>query len=77
MQGQFSHDFLTRGILETVPWQAVDKNQLDAFATELRRAYGIVAADSALNEAQLKVNSTTITTRLILRNGLFRPIIAS
>ncbi|WP_059758235.1 Eco57I restriction-modification methylase domain-containing protein [Thiobacillus denitrificans] len=53
MQGQlFSHDFLTRGILETAPWQAFDRNQLDAFTTELRRAYGIVAADSALNEAQ-------------------------
>ena len=53
MQGQlFSHDFLTRGILDTAPWQSFDKNQLDAFATELRRAYGIVAADSALNEAQ-------------------------
>ncbi len=53
MQGQlFSHDFLTRGILETAPWQAFDKNQVDAFATELRRAYGIVTADSALNEAQ-------------------------
>jgi hypothetical protein len=53
MQGQlFSHDFLTRGILDTAPWHALDQARLDAFSAELRRVYGILAGDTALNEAQ-------------------------
>ena len=53
MQGQlFSHDFLTRGILNTEPWHAFDQSRLDAFGTALRRVYGVLANDSALNEAQ-------------------------
>jgi hypothetical protein len=50
MQGQlFSHDFLARGIADTAPWQTLDAA---TFTTELRRIYGIVSADSTLNEAQ-------------------------
>jgi hypothetical protein len=53
MQGQlFSHDFLTRGIFDTAPWQTFDQARLDTFSTELRRVYGVLAVDSALNEAQ-------------------------
>ena len=53
MQGQlFSHDFLTRGILDTAPWHAFDQSRLDVFSTELHRVYGVLAADTALNEAQ-------------------------
>ncbi|PKO61394.1 MAG: restriction endonuclease, partial [Betaproteobacteria bacterium HGW-Betaproteobacteria-17] len=53
MQGQlFSHDFLTRGILDTAPWHALDQARLDAFSAELRRVYRILAGDTALNEAQ-------------------------
>jgi len=53
MQGQlFSHDFLTRGILDTAPWHALDQARLDTFSAELRRVYGILAGDTALNEAQ-------------------------
>ena len=53
MQGQlFSHDFLTRGIVETAPWQSLDPTQLNVFVAELRRVYAAVYADSALNEAQ-------------------------
>ena len=53
MQGQlFSHDFLTSGIVKTAPWHALDQPGLDAFSTQLRRIYGVLAIDSALNEAQ-------------------------
>ncbi len=53
MQGQlFSHDFLTRGIVETAPWQSLDATQLNAFSAELHRVYAAVSAGSALNEAQ-------------------------
>jgi hypothetical protein len=53
MQGQlFSHDFLTRGILDTAPWHAFDQTRLSAFSTELRRVYGVLAANTTLNEAQ-------------------------
>ena len=53
MQGQlFSHDFLTRGMIETPPWQSLDATQFNAFSAELRRVYASVSADSALNEAQ-------------------------
>lgn len=53
MQGQlFSHDFLTRSILHTVPWQDFDQGRLKPFIFELRRIYGVLTADSALNEAQ-------------------------
>ena len=53
MQGQlFSHDFLTRGILDTAPWHVFDQASLEVFSTELRQVYGVLAADSALNEAQ-------------------------
>ena len=53
MQGQlFSHDFLTRGILETAPWHTFDTTQLNSWVSALRHIYAAVAADSALNEAQ-------------------------
>jgi hypothetical protein len=53
MQGQlFSHDFLARGITATAPWQALDTASLKTFTAELHRVYGIVSADSSLNEAQ-------------------------
>ena len=53
MQGQlFTHDFLTRGILDTNPWRACGDAALDAFIAALRRVYGSLAADSTLNEGQ-------------------------
>ena len=53
MQGQlFTHDFLTRGILDTDPWRTCDDAALDAFIAALRRVYGSLAADSTLNEGQ-------------------------
>ena len=53
MQGQlFTHDFLTRGILDTDPWRACDDAALDAFIAALRGVYGSLAADSTLNEGQ-------------------------
>jgi hypothetical protein len=53
MQGQlFTHDFLTRGILDTDPWRTCDDAALDGFIAALRRVYGSLAADSTLNEGQ-------------------------
>lgn len=53
MQGQlFTHDFLTRGILDTDPWRTCDDAALNAFIAALRRVYGSLAADSTLNEGQ-------------------------
>ncbi|MDP2827970.1 MAG: hypothetical protein Q8O37_05125 [Sulfuricellaceae bacterium] len=53
MQGQlFSHDFLTRGVIDTSPWQAFDQTQLDTFSAELHRIHSALSANSALNEAQ-------------------------
>jgi hypothetical protein len=53
MQGQlFTHDFLTRGILDTDPWRTCDDAALDVFIAALRRVYGSLAADSTLNEGQ-------------------------
>jgi hypothetical protein len=53
MQGQlFTHDFLTRGILDTDPWRTCDDAALDGFTAALRRVYGSLAADSTLNEGQ-------------------------
>ena len=53
MQGQlFTHDFLTRGILDTNPWLACGDAALDAFIAALRRVYGSLGADSTLNEGQ-------------------------
>jgi hypothetical protein len=48
----FTHDFLTRGILDTDPWRTCDDAALDGFIAALRRVYGSLAADSTLNEGQ-------------------------
>lgn len=53
MQGQlFSQNFLTLGILETPPWQALNATAFAAFETELRGIYAEFGAHSTLNEAQ-------------------------
>ena len=53
MQGQlFSQDFLTRGVLETPPHQALDASAFAAFDSALRRVYAGLDASSTLNEAQ-------------------------
>lgn len=53
MQGQlFSQDFLTRGVLETPPHQALDATAFAAFDGALRRIYAGFDASSTINEAQ-------------------------
>ena len=39
-------------LLDTAPWPAFDEASLKAFSIELRQIQGVLAADSALNEAQ-------------------------
>jgi len=53
MQGQlFSQDFLTRGILETPPHQALDDSAFAAFTAALRHILTGLDASSTINEAQ-------------------------
>ncbi len=53
MQGQlFSQDFLTRGVLETPPHQALDASAFAAFDGALRGIYAGFDASSTINEAQ-------------------------
>ena len=53
MQGQlFSQDFLTRGVLETPPKQALSDSAFTAFEAALRGIYGEFDATSTINEAQ-------------------------
>ena len=53
MQGQlFSHDFLTRGVLETPPHQALDDTTLAAFKGTLQAIFSGLDAHATLNEAQ-------------------------
>ena len=53
MQGQlFSHDFLTRGALETPPWQRLDAVRFASTLKTLQEAFAGLSADSTLNEAQ-------------------------
>ncbi len=53
MQGQlFSHDFLTRGVLETPPHQALDAAALAAFKGTLQHIFSGMDANATLNEAQ-------------------------
>jgi hypothetical protein len=52
MQGQlFTHDFLTRGILDTDPWRACGDAAL-CLHCRTARGYGSLAADSTLNEGK-------------------------
>ncbi|MGH8585561.1 MAG: hypothetical protein ACREWE_05060 [Gammaproteobacteria bacterium] len=49
MQGQlFTHDFLTRGILDTDPWRTCDDAARDGFIAALCRVYGSMAPLDAL-----------------------------
>jgi len=53
MQGQlFSQDFLTRGVLETPPHQALTDKAFAAFEAALRGIYAGLDAHSTINEAQ-------------------------
>lgn len=53
MQGQlFSHDFLTRGVLETPPHQALDDTTLATFKGTLQAIFSGLDAHATLNEAQ-------------------------
>lgn len=53
MQGQlFSHDFLTRGVLETPPHQALDAAALATFKGTLQAIFSGLDAHATLNEAQ-------------------------
>ena len=53
MQGQlFSQDFLSRGVRETPPCQALDDAALERFRSALAAHFAPLRADSALNEAQ-------------------------
>ncbi|MEY4345712.1 MAG: hypothetical protein RL032_1544, partial [Pseudomonadota bacterium] len=53
MQGQlFSQDFLTRGVLETPPNQALSASAFAAFEAALRALYAPFGAHSTINEAQ-------------------------
>ncbi|MBB1076042.1 restriction endonuclease [Rhodoferax sp. 4810] len=53
MQGQlFTQDFLTRGVLETPPWQALTDAGYSAFESALRNIYGGLSTESTINEAQ-------------------------
>ena len=53
MQGQlFSQDFLTRGVLETPPHQALTDSAFAAFEGALRSIYAGLDANSTINEAQ-------------------------
>ena len=64
MQGQlFSQDFLTRGVLETPPHQALDDSAFAAFEGGLRRIYAGLDASATLNEAQTE--SEIITPVLV------------
>lgn len=53
MQGQlFSQDFLTRGIAETPPFEALTEAAFGTFRTGLQAIVEAVGGDSAINEAQ-------------------------
>ncbi|MDD2809656.1 hypothetical protein [Rhodoferax sp.] len=53
MQGQlFTQDFLTRGVLEAPPWQALTAAEDAAFESALRNIYEGLSAVSTINEAQ-------------------------
>lgn len=53
MQGQlFSQDFLTRGVLETPPHQALSDISFAVFEAALRSIYSGLDASSTINEAQ-------------------------
>jgi Eco57I restriction-modification methylase len=53
MQGQlFTQDFLTRGILETPPSQALDTDTFARFEAALRAIFAGIDASATINEAQ-------------------------
>ena len=53
MQGQlFTQDFLTRGVLETPPHQALDEPAFTAFRSALQGIFAALDAQSSINEAQ-------------------------
>ncbi len=53
MQGQlFTQEFLSRGILDTPPYQTLDAGRFAAFEQALHGIYDSLRADSTLNEAQ-------------------------
>ncbi|MCL2831452.1 MAG: Eco57I restriction-modification methylase domain-containing protein [Betaproteobacteria bacterium] len=53
MQGQlFSQDFLTRGVLETQPWQELDAAAFSVFKTALQGIFQGFDSSPAINEAQ-------------------------
>ncbi len=53
MQGQlFSQDFLTRGIVETPPFEALTDASFEIFSNALRAIVQAVGSDSTINEAQ-------------------------
>ena len=67
MQGQlFSQDFLTRGVLETPPHQALDATAFAAFDSALRRIYGALDASATLNEAQTE---SEVINRVLVELG--------
>jgi Eco57I restriction-modification methylase len=67
MQGQlFSQDFLTRGVLETPPHQALDERAFIAFEAALRSIYAGLDAASTLNEAQTE---TLIIYKVLVELG--------
>ncbi len=53
MQGQlFTQDFLTRGVIETPPWQDLTEADFEDYAKALRDIFAGLNAASTLNEAQ-------------------------
>ena len=53
MQGQlFTQDFLTRGVKDTPPWQALTHERRSDFHSKLSRIYAGVDGFSSINEAQ-------------------------
>jgi hypothetical protein len=53
MQGQlFSQNFLTLGVFETPPWQALDATEFIKFESTLRTIYEGLSTESTINEAQ-------------------------
>ncbi len=53
MQGQlFTQDFLTRGVLETPPWEALQGARLASMVQSLQQLFASYSTSSTLNEAQ-------------------------
>lgn len=53
MQGQlFTQDFLTRGVTETPPWEALKDGSFDAFTAAIEETFNGLSTASTINEAQ-------------------------